>query len=240
MSYKEVEEKFKFTKENIDIYLKAVAKEYRKLCGKKIPAELIVVGGASVLINYGFRDMTLDIDTFTLASSVIKDAINRVRDQFELPDGWMNEDFKRTDSYTPNLYQYSTYYKTYSNIVTVRTVSAEYLVAMKLRSGRKYKRDLSDVIGILAEHEKRGETITIEQIKKAVTDLYGDWEKLPESSRIFIAEVTENGNYDELYVEMTSSEDDTKELLIQFQTDYPKVMNESNIDDIINSIKNKQ
>lgn len=51
-----------FTKENIDTYLKEIAKEYRKQIGKKMPAELILIGGASVLINYGFRDMTTDID----------------------------------------------------------------------------------------------------------------------------------------------------------------------------------
>ena len=46
-----------FTRDNLDIYLKAAAKEYRKLAGKEVPAELILVGGASVLINYGFRDI---------------------------------------------------------------------------------------------------------------------------------------------------------------------------------------
>lgn len=52
------------------------------------------------------------------------------------------------------LTQFSVYYKTCSNIVTIRTVAAEYLIAMKLRSGRQYKSELSDVLGVLAEHEK--------------------------------------------------------------------------------------
>ena len=47
-----------FTKDNIDAYLKALAKEYRKLGGRKLPAEIVLIGGASVLINYGFREMT--------------------------------------------------------------------------------------------------------------------------------------------------------------------------------------
>lgn len=53
----------------------------------------------------------------------------------------------KTASYTPKLRYYSKYYKTFSNVLTVRTVTAEYLVAMKLKSGRKYKNDLSDVVG---------------------------------------------------------------------------------------------
>ena len=51
-----------FTKENVDEYLKALAKEYRKRSGKAIPAEIILIGGASIVINYGFRDMTNDMD----------------------------------------------------------------------------------------------------------------------------------------------------------------------------------
>ena len=47
-----------FTKENLDNYLKELAKEFRKLNGNKMPAEIILIGGASVLINYGFREMT--------------------------------------------------------------------------------------------------------------------------------------------------------------------------------------
>ena len=44
-----------FTRENLDSYLKELAKEFRKLNGNKMPAEIILIGGASVLINYGFR-----------------------------------------------------------------------------------------------------------------------------------------------------------------------------------------
>lgn len=65
-----------FTKNNLDTYLKELAKEYKKLGGKRIPAEIILVGGASVLINYGFREMTTDIDALIQAASIMKDAIN--------------------------------------------------------------------------------------------------------------------------------------------------------------------
>lgn len=53
------ERRFEFTKDNIDLYLKELAKEYRKQVGKGMPAELILIGGASVLINYGFRNAPL-------------------------------------------------------------------------------------------------------------------------------------------------------------------------------------
>ena len=57
---------------------------------------------------------------------------------------------------------------------------------MKIQSGRQYKSDLSDVLGILVDHEKSGNPIVFEKIQKAVVDLYGDWLSIPETSRIFI------------------------------------------------------
>ena len=79
--------------------------------------------------------------------------------------------------------------------MTIRTVEAEYLIAMKLRSGRQYKSDLSDVLGILAEHEKRGDPIPIDRIRRAVADLYGEWDALPAASREFIENVMESGRF---------------------------------------------
>lgn len=82
------EHSFEFTKENIDLYLKEIAKEYRKQVGKGMSAELILVGGASVLINYGFRNMTTDIDALIYAASGMKAAWVRVGERFGLPSGY--------------------------------------------------------------------------------------------------------------------------------------------------------
>ena len=46
-----------FTRENLDSYLMELAKEFRKKNGSRMPAEIILIGGASILINYGFREM---------------------------------------------------------------------------------------------------------------------------------------------------------------------------------------
>ena len=162
-----------FTKDNLDTYFKELAKEYRKLSGKSMPAELILVGGAAILLNYGFRDTTTDVDAIIHASSSMKDAINHISDRFDLPNSWLNSDFMHTSSYSSKLCQYSVFYRTFANVLHVRFVSSEYLIAMKLRSGRKYKNDLSDILGILAEHERCGSPLAWEAIDQAVTDLYG-------------------------------------------------------------------
>ena len=160
-----------FTKENLDTLLKELAKEFKRQNGTAVPAEIILIGGAAILAGYGFREMTTDVDAVIHASSAMKEAVNRIGDKYNLPHGWLNSDFMRTASYSPKLEQFSVYYKTFSNILQVRTVSAEYLIAMKLRSGRKYKNDLSDIIGILAEHENRGNPISKDKIDMAVYNL---------------------------------------------------------------------
>lgn len=66
-----------FNKENLDVYLKELAKEFRKQNGKTMPAEIILIGGASVLANYGFRDMTYDMDAVIVASSAMKQSITQ-------------------------------------------------------------------------------------------------------------------------------------------------------------------
>ena len=229
-----------FTKDNLDTYLKELAKEFRKINGKSVPAEIILIGGAAILANYGFRDMTTDIDAIIHAASSMKDAINRVGDKYELPNGWLNTDFMRTGSYSPKLNEVSVHYKTFSNVLEIRTIASEYLIAMKLRSGRKYKNDLSDIIGILAEHERKGEPISLEDINAAVNNLYGGWNQFPDDSKKFIEDAIKTGNYEEVYASTNAEENLSKEILISFEQDYPGVTNESNINDILKNLKNRK
>ena len=115
----------KLTKENLDYYLRELAKEFRRLNGKTMPAEMVLIGGASVLINYGFRDMTSDVDAISSASSVMREAINKVGDRFSLENGWLNTDFQNTKSYTPQIIEASIIYKTRSNVLTIWAVAGE-------------------------------------------------------------------------------------------------------------------
>ena len=229
-----------FTKENLDTYLKELAKEFKKLNGKIVPAELILIGGAAVLVNYGFRDMTYDVDAVIISSSAIKMAINNVGDRLGLPNGWLNTDFIKTKSYTPKLAEYSKYYKTFSNILQVRTISKEYLVAMKLMAGRRYKNDLSDIIGIIIEQNKIGEPLSIDIIKQACINLYGTYDNIPQNSRDFLQAIYNQNNLEEFYNRCRESEIENKDILVQFEKDYKHVLNASNLDDILNAARKKK
>ena len=226
-----------FTKENLDEYLKELGKEYRRLNGKNTPAEIILIGGAAILTGYGFRDMTTDVDAIIHAASSMKEAVNRVGEKFGLPYNWLNADFMNTNSYTPKLDEFSVKYKQFANILNVRVVSAEYLVAMKLCSGRKYKKDLSDVIGILCEHKKRGVPLTEKDIDRAVCNLYGGWDKISADSITFIRDALNSDNLENTYQAIRNEETKSKELLIQFEADYPKIMNTENADTILKNLK---
>jgi len=229
-----------FTKENLNTYLKELGKEFRKLNGKKMPAEIILIGGAAILAGYGFRESTYDIDAIILASSVMKEAINHVGDRLGLPSGWLNTDFKNTTSFSDKLLEVSVYYRTFSNIITVRTVAAEYLIAMKLMSGRQYKYDLSDIAGILWEHQKNGNPISREVIDKAINTLYGDTAVLPAISQKMIDDAFADGDYERAYREIRESEKQAKEILLDFDKNYPGELKGENIDAILEQARLKQ
>lgn len=229
-----------FSKESMDTYLKELAKEYRRLVGKNMPAEIVLIGGASIIANYGFRESTTDIDAIIRAASAMKDAIVTVGDKFGLPGGWLNSDFTHTDSYSPRLVEHSSYYKTFSNVVTVRTVEAEYLVAMKLRSGRQYKYDLSDVVGILAESKSRGKPITIEQVQTAFVNLYGSLDFMPDSSRELLERIMATEDFEAEYTHVAEEERRHAKLLKGFEQDYPGAANAQNVDSILEKLKAMQ
>ena len=61
----------KITRANAMDLIRRFAKEYRKTLGKS-PAEIIIVGGGSIMLNYKFRDATQDFDVILRAASGIK------------------------------------------------------------------------------------------------------------------------------------------------------------------------
>lgn len=228
-----------FTKENLDGYLNKLAKEFRKINGTKIKAEIILVGGASVLANYNFRDLTYDLDAVIRASSAMKDAINKVGDEHGLPNGWLNSDFKNTSSYSPKIIEYSKFYKQFGYVLDVRTVPREYLVAMKLKSARSYKNDISDALGIISEEYKNGTPLTLEQIKTATTNLYGSWDVISDTAKEIVISALSSNDVEALYKKHRQLELDNKDMLVDFEQEYPGVTTTDNVNDIIEAL-NKQ
>lgn len=227
-----------FNKANLDEYFKELGKLYKKSGGKYTPAEITLIGGASILCNYGFRNTTNDVDAIIYAASSLKDAINQLRDKYELPNGWLNDDFKNTSSYTPKLLEYSKYYKTYSNVLTVRTISSEYLIAMKLKSGRSYKNDLSDIIGIIGEENENSNAISYEDVNRAIMDLYGTWDGIASETVSILKEALATRNYKNFYQETRKKEKSIGKGLKEIEDKYPNLINENNLSDIVDTLQN--
>lgn len=221
-----------FTKENVELSLKEIAKELKKR-GRGASAEIILVGGASIIVNYSFRYSSYDIDAMYSTPSLMKEVINAVGDKQGLPNGWLNDDFKNTASYSDKIVQYSEYYKTFSNVLSVRTVRAEYLIAMKLVSGRQYKKDLSDIAGIVYEQSLLGKPITYEMIDTAVKNLYGNWDKISDVSKETLEKILSYENLQALFVELSEDEEKAKSVLSEISRKYPQVVNKDNADEII-------
>ena len=125
-------------------------------------------------------------------------------------------------------------------MLTVRSVSGEYLISMKLRAGRQNKNDLSDILGILAAHERLKRPLTLNMIEDAVTDLYGSWEEIPDTAQEFIKNAMKDGDYDRMLSEIQESEKETRTILLDFEDSYPGKSNTENVNDILNMLKRKK
>lgn len=224
------------TKENIDTYLKEFSRIFKKLNGDKMHAEIIIVGGASILINYGFRKSTADIDAVIYSSSVLKEASNIISEKYNISSDWLNADFKKTNSYSSKLREHSIPYKTFSNIVHIRTIKSEYLIAMKLMAGRRYKHDLSDIIGIFKEHKNKNEPIEVNKVKEAFKILYGNTDKMPQESKELLRKIEETDDLNQLFKNIKYDEKIAKLILDDFNNKYPKIINKDNINNIVKKL----
>lgn len=228
------------TRENLDACLKEVAKEYKKQTHGSVRAEIILVGGAAVLASYGFREVTNDIDAIIDAESVMRDVIAAVGDRLNLPNGWLNADFKNTSSFSWKLVQHSEHYKTFSNIVEIRTVRAEYLVAMKLKAGRLYKKDMSDVVGILNEQQKANHPLTYEMIDRAVCELYDNWDGIDDYCIDLLRTALSASDISLVFDSVIQQENDAKESVVEINKKYDGLVNEDNVSDIIQKALEKK
>lgn len=230
-------DKVLFTKDNIDDLLNQLAKEFKKLNGRKMPAEIVVIGGAAIVSKYGFRASTTDIDAIIVASSAMRDAINTVGDRNNLPNGWINQDFMKTSSYSERIRQYSVHYRTFANIVEVRMLPPQYDVAMKLASLRQYKYDMSDIVGII-----HSEHLTKESIEKAIADLYVGFDKLshPQEAKKLLENIFSGDNLETLYESTRKEETTNRVVLKELDEDYPTLLNEGNIESVLAAAKKKK
>jgi hypothetical protein len=220
-----------FTIENLDYYLNELAKDYVKITRRRgTPIEIIIVGGASILINYGFRNNTNDVDAL-LNWGFLDQSIKNVSVKFDLERNWLNSDFIHTKSFSPKIVEFSTFYKCFHGKLFVRTIKSEYLIAMKMIAGRIYKNDLSDIVGILLAEKENGYLVTWEIIEKAIFKLYGSLEVVSADIIRIVKRMLIEQNLNKIYMFYIESEKLAKDQILNL-----RVINENILleDDFIN------
>ena len=163
-----------------------------------------------IILNYSFRISTIDIDCLDVNDALMNEIINEITNKYQLPNGWINTDFTKTNSYTPKLIQYSSFYKSYSNsALVVRTIKDEYLIAMKMVAARKYKHDYSDIYGIIKENK----ALTFDKIKTSIINLYGNADVVSEEMMSFVEKLFSDSSL--IYSDIEKQETETKETLLK-------------------------
>lgn len=126
---------------------------------RKVPygykVNMYIVGGASIIARYDYRDSTVDVDAIWDIGSEMREAINKVAENNGLPNDWCNCNFKRTKSYTPKILTNSTIYRDFDRL-RVWLVNQDLLLCMKLVAFRVSKAtdiiDINNLLSVLKEN----------------------------------------------------------------------------------------
>ena len=110
---------------------------------------------------------------------------------------------------------------------------------MKMVSAWQYKNDLSDIVGIVGEHQHKNNPLTLEQIDRTVCELYGSWSVIEPDTRQFLERVLALPDAFAVYQEHRNAELEAKDLLMAFEKQYPNVLQESNLKDILQQARKK-
>lgn len=96
-------------------------------------AEIVIVGGAALVLLFGARETTKDVDAFFVKpmASVIREAGVRVAGRLSLPEDWLNDGAK---GFLVGLTEGEVLYE--SKYLLARAVSTAQLLAMKLAAWR--------------------------------------------------------------------------------------------------------
>lgn len=79
-----------------------------------------------------------------------------------------------------------------------------------------------------------------ETIQKAIVDLYDSYDKVPEDSRVFIEAVYNKEDLHDFYRQCREIEQENKDTLVEFQEDYPGVLNGDNLADVLKAARAKK
>ena len=73
-----------------------------------------------------------------------------------------------------------------------------------------------------------------------MVNLYDSWENLPAGSKEMLLDILSHDDLDALYESYAAGESTAKSALITFEGQYPDVLQEDNLDEILNHLMERQ
>jgi hypothetical protein len=118
---------------SVDDIRQAFAALSEELESRRHRAEMVVVGGAALVLLFHARESTKDVDAYFVKpeASVMREAAEAVANLLNLPSDWLNDGAK---GYLVGITTGEVLYA--SEALTVRAASIEQLLAMKLAAWR--------------------------------------------------------------------------------------------------------
>jgi hypothetical protein len=119
------------------------------------PVKIIVIGGAAMALAYGARRTTRDVDAVLdcATSREVLRAADRIREEFGLDSGWLNENARHAGFLVEPILEGPTVLATPTTIVVAP--SLEHLTAMKLSAIRD-DTDIDDAFMLLRRFQAAG------------------------------------------------------------------------------------
>ena len=160
--------------------LELLSKIGENLLAQGLHGEILLTGGAAMCLVHSARDATKDIDAIYEPKAIINRIAAQIAEQENLPSNWLNDGVKGfLGSNVPT----EEFIKL--NGMFVQTVSAEYLLSMKLMAARYGEKDYDDIRFLM---DKLGIT-TVEQAQDVILAYFRQNQILPKTNYI-IEELT--------------------------------------------------
>ena len=160
------------TKDRIMHSLSRLGKELTAL---GLHGEILLTGGATMCLIHSARDMTKDIDALYEPKTIINQLVAKIAVEEGLPNGWLNDSVKGFVSVTAPREDFLSLPG-----LKITTVTADYLLAMKLMSARYGETDYNDIRFLV----KKLGIMTIEAMHELVLKYYPLEHILPKTQYI--------------------------------------------------------
>jgi len=129
------------TREEIEKYLRMLGEELLK---RQLTGEIVIVGGAYMLLVIQNRETTKDVDAYlAVEPQAIREAVRVVADREGLPSDWLNDGVKGFFYTAPSTHLWAEYPG-----LRIYTATADYVLAMKVIAGRP--EDVVDLRALIA------------------------------------------------------------------------------------------